>query len=296
MAGRPLSPIPVSTSPLLRALVQRLRDAKGDSGKTFEALAKDSGISESVVRRALAGKRVPPLETVEAITRACGRKKDDMARAWHAAKAEEVLPGARALGPKMVTSRAELVESMIFMRIECGYPPLHQLEKDAGRDENGRTRLPHSTLHLVLQGQIPPAETLFTAFMEALSIPAADRRNWLDAHRRLFADAPARRAFGQPPVVRAEPPALTACEAAERMLTRLEQDERVKRKTEQLKMPDDYELLGLRYLNSPTPEFQWPDEEELAAWEAEAAAQPSAQEHLDLREKLRALIDRTEPA
>ncbi|WP_330455420.1 helix-turn-helix domain-containing protein [Streptomyces sp. NBC_00820] len=297
MAGRPLSPIPASTHPELRALIQRLRTAKEASGKTFEALAKDSGVSESVVRRALAGKRVPLLETVEAITRACGRKEDDMARAWHAAKAEEVLPGARALGPKMVTSRAELVESMIFMRIAGGYPPLHQLEKFAGSAPDGRTRLPHSTLHLVLQGQIPPTETLFTAFMEALSMPAADRRNWLDAHRRLFADAPARRAFGQPPpVVRAEPPALTPCEAAERVLPRLEQDERIKRKTGQLKTPDDYELLGLRYLNSPAPEFQWPDEEELAAWEAEAAAQPSAKEHLDLREKLRAMIDRTEPA
>ncbi|MEV6940337.1 helix-turn-helix transcriptional regulator, partial [Streptomyces sp. NPDC051132] len=235
MAGRPLGPIPASTPPELRALVVRLRNAKEASGKTFEALAKDGGVSESVVRRALAGKRVPLMETVKAITRACGRTEDDMARAWHAAKAEEVLPGARELGPKMVSSRAELVESMIFMRITGGYPPLHQLEKDAGSAPDGRTRLPHSTLHLVLEGRIPPTETLFTAFMEALSVPAADRRNWLDAHRRLFADAPARRPFGQPPsVVRDEPPALTSCEAAERALPRLERDEEIKRKTGQL--------------------------------------------------------------
>ncbi|MEV8047722.1 helix-turn-helix transcriptional regulator [Streptomyces griseoluteus] len=297
MAGRPLGPIPASAPPELRALVVRLRNAKEASGKTFEALAADGGVSESVVRRALAGKRVPSLETVKAITDACGRTEDDMARAWHAAKAEEVLPGAREWGPKMVSSRAELVASMIFMRIASGYPPLHQLEKDAGNDEHGRTRLPHSTLHLVLEGRIPPTETLFTAFMDALSVPAADRRNWLDAHRRLFADAPARRAFGQPPpVVRDEPPALTSCEAAERALPRLERDEEIKRKTGQLKEPDDHELLGLGYLNSPTPEDQWPDEAEIAAWEAEAAAQPPAREQVDLREKLRAMIDRTGPA
>ncbi|MET8647662.1 helix-turn-helix transcriptional regulator [Streptomyces sp. NPDC004675] len=299
MAGRPLSPIPVSTPPLLRALVQRLRDAKEASGKTFEVLAKGSGISVDVVRRALAGEAVPTLRTVKAITDACGGKEDDMARSWSAAKAEKVLPGARDLGPLMVSSRAELVESMIFMRIGGGYPPLHQLEKDAGSDENGRTQLPHSTLHLVLQGQIPPTEKLFLAFMEVLPVPATKRRNWLDAHRRLFANAPARRAWGQPPpVVRDEPPALTSCEAAERALPRLERDEEIKWKTGQLKEPDDYKLLGLDYLNSPAPDFLWPeyDEEELAAWEAEAAAQPSAKEHLDLREKLRAMIDRTEPA
>lgn len=198
--GRPTAqPHPCQHAPELRALVQRLRDAKDASGKTFEALAKDGKVSESVVRRALAGKAVPPLETVKAITRACGRKEDGMAQAWYAAKAEEVLPGARKLGPKMVTSPREFVESMIFMRIEGGYPPLQQLEKVAGGAPDGRTRLPHSTLHLVLHGQIPPAEELFTAFMEALPVPAAGRRHWLDAHRRLFADAPARRAWGEPP-------------------------------------------------------------------------------------------------
>ncbi len=297
MAGRPLSPVPVSTPPALRALVQRLRDVKEASGKTFAMLAKDSRISENVVRRALAGKGVPLLENMKAIARACGRKEDDLARAWYAAKAEEILPGARQLGPLMVTSRAEFVEAMIFLRIEGGYPPLRQLEKKAGSAADGRKRLPHSTLHLVLQGQIPPTEKLFTAFMDALPVPAAHRRNWMEAHRRLFADAPARRAWGQPPpVVRDEPVALTSCEAADRALARLKHDEEIKRKTGQLKEPDDYELLGLGYLNSSASGYQWPDEAELAAWEAEAAAQPPSQTDVDLREKLRAIIDRSEPA
>ncbi|MDC2960368.1 helix-turn-helix transcriptional regulator [Streptomyces gilvifuscus] len=297
MAGRPLSPVPVSTPPLLRTLVERLRDAKEASGKTFEMLAKDSKLSENVVRRALAGKGVPLLETVKDIARACGRKEEDLARAWYAAKAEEILPGARKLGPMMVTSRAEFVESMIFLRIEGGYPPLHQLEKKAGSAADGRSRLPHSTLHLVLQGQIPPTEKLFTAFMEALPVPIAQRRHWLEAHRRLFADAPARRPWGQPPpVVRDEPAALTSCEAADRALARMEHEEEIKRKTGQLKEPDDYELLGLGYLNSSASGYQWPDEAELAAWEAEAAAQPPSQKDVDLREKLRAMIDRSEPA
>ncbi|MGW1163394.1 helix-turn-helix domain-containing protein [Streptomyces sp. NPDC002513] len=298
MAGRPLSPVPVSTPPALRALVQRLRDAKDASGKTFETLARDSKVSENVVRRAMAGKGVPLLATVKAIARSCGRKEDYLARAWYAAKAEEILPGVRKLGPMMVTSRAEFIKSMIFLRIEGGYPPLHQLEKKAGSAADGRRRLPHSTLYLVLQGQIPPTEKLFTAFMDALPVPAAHRRHWLDAHRRLFADAPARRAWGQPPppVVRDEPAALTSCEAADRALAQLEHDEEIKRKTGQLKEPDDYELLGLGYLNSSASGYQWPNEAELAAWETEAAAQSPSQADVGLREKLRAMIDRSEPA
>jgi transcriptional regulator with XRE-family HTH domain len=280
--------------------VQRLRNAKESSGKTFEVLAQDSGVSESVVRRAMAGKRVPLLVTVRGIADGCGRNEYEMAKLWHAAKAEEVLPsGARKLGPMMVTSRVEFVESMIFMRIEGEYPPLHQLERKAGRDQTGRTRLPHSTLHLVLEGRIPPTEELFAAFMDALAVPPAQMRSWLDAHRRLFADAPARRAWGEPPpVVRDEPAALTSCEAADLALPRLEKNEEIKRKTGQLREPDDYELLGLGYLNSPTPGSQWleDDDEELAAAEAEAAAQPPAQEDIDLREKLRAIINRCEPA
>jgi transcriptional regulator with XRE-family HTH domain len=157
VTGRPLSPIPASTPPKLRALVQRLRDAKEVSGKTFAALAKDSGVSERALGRYLGGEEVPRLETVKAITRACGRKEDEMVWAWYDAKAEKELPpAARNVGPERVASRAQLVESTIFMRIEGGYPPLHQLEKNAGRDENGETRLPHSTLHQVLHGQIPP--------------------------------------------------------------------------------------------------------------------------------------------
>ncbi|MEU7306125.1 hypothetical protein [Streptomyces sp. NPDC007206] len=78
----------------------------------------------------------------------------------------------------------------------------------------------------------------------------------------------------------------------------MDRHEEIKRKTGQLREPDDYELLGLGYLNSPTPGSQWPeyDDEELAAAEAEAAAQLPAQEDVDLREKLRAIINRCEPA
>ncbi|GGM19047.1 hypothetical protein GCM10010129_74170 [Streptomyces fumigatiscleroticus] len=59
--------------------------------------------------------------------------------------------------------------------------------------------------------------------------------------------------------------------------------------------PDDYELLGLGYLNAPAPGPQWPelyDGEELAAWEAEASAGLPTQQHGSLSGELRATIGR----
>lgn len=301
MAGRPLKPIPDSTPPALQALGQRLRNVKESSGKTFEVLAEDSGFSESVVRRALAGRGVPLLETVERIADACGVQGRDLARLWRAAMAESVLPsGVQERGPEEVSSREAFFDSMVFMRIRGGYPSLRVLEQRAGRGRDGRTRLPHSTLHLVLDGQMPPTEGLFTAFMDVLAVPSSQRSAWLEAHRRVFADVPARRPWGvPPPVVRDEPAAVNSCQAAERALSRIEVTENIKRKVGQLREPDDYELLGLGYLNSPVPGQPWPepyDDEELAAWEAEASAGLPAQEDVDLREKLRAMIDRSERA
>ncbi|WP_440581244.1 helix-turn-helix domain-containing protein [Streptomyces sp. PT19] len=299
----PLKPIPASAPRARRALVQRLRSLKESSGNTCEALAKNCGLSDSVVRRALGGGHVPLWETVEKIAATCGRG-GDLAGLWSAAKAEEIQPGASRLGPRMVTSRVEFVEfvefveSMIFMRIDGGYPALHQLERRAGTDQDGRTRLPHSTLHLVLKKRMPPTEVLFVAFMEALEVPVSKRPAWMEAHRRVFADAPVRRPFGvPPPVVLDEPAPVNSCQAAERALSRIEVAENIKTETGQLREPDDYDLLGLGYLNTPVPGRQGPelyDDEELAAREADAPGGPRAHEIGGLREDSRAVLRRTQ--
>lgn len=50
--------------------------------------------------------------------------------------------------------------------------------------------------------------------------------------------------------MRDEPPAVNSCEAADQALARIEATEGTKRKVRQLREPDDYELLGLGYLNT----------------------------------------------
>ncbi|CAM5681142.1 hypothetical protein SGRIM128S_07916 [Streptomyces griseomycini] len=50
----------------------------------------------------------------------------------------------------------------------------------------------------------------------------------------------------------------------------MERSEEIKRITGQVREPDDYDLLGLGYLNSPGPEAY--DEEVLEQWEADSSA------------------------
>ncbi|MEU6603356.1 hypothetical protein [Streptomyces flaveolus] len=112
--------------------------------------------------------------------------------------AESVLPsGVQERGPEEVSSREEFFDTMVSMRIRGGYP-LRVLEQRAGRGRDGRTRLPHSTLHLVRDGKMPPAERLFTAFMDVLAVPSSKKAAWLDAHHRVLANVPAA-CLGEPP-------------------------------------------------------------------------------------------------
>jgi hypothetical protein len=192
-----------------------------------------------------------------------------------------------------VTTAESLVEAMNVMRAEAGQPSLMWLEQKAGRDEAGRTRLPHSTLWLVLKEKIPPSEGLFTAFLETLGLPDKDVREWQGTHRRVYAGTTPRRPWGEPPppVVRSEPAAVHPYDHGEVALRRLERHEEIKHMTGQVREPDDYELLGLSHLNSPGPEAY--DEEMLAQWEADSAAGPTQDSRTtDLKEELRGILGR----
>ncbi|MDX5570203.1 helix-turn-helix transcriptional regulator [Streptomyces sp. ID05-04B] len=301
MSGRPLDPLPATAGPALVKLTEWLRMHKEASGKSGRELAQDSGagISERTLLRAFAGRCVPSEAVVEDLAEILHADKAVARRLWRGARAETAVgPGMRRRGPATVTTAEALVEAMIVMRAQAGQPALAHLEETAGRDETGRWRLPHSTLWLVLQEKIPPSEGLFTAFLHALYLPGKDVREWQATFRRVYAGAPVRRAWGEPPppVVRNDPAPLTSCENGDVALQRMERHEEIKLRTGQVREPDDYELLGLGSLNSPGPEAY--DEETLAQWEAESTAAHPEQHGgtTSLKDELRAILDRARRA
>ncbi|MFF3547520.1 helix-turn-helix domain-containing protein [Streptomyces platensis] len=302
MTGRCLGPLPATTGPALAKLARWLRAHKEACGKSGRELAQESRFSERTLLRAFVGRRVPPEAVVEDLADIFHADKEEAKRLWREARAEAaVSPGMHGRGPSTVTTAETLVEAMNVMRAEAKQPALLRLEEKAGRDEAGRTRLPHSTLWLVLQEKIPPSEGLFTAFLEALGLSDKDVRAWQGTYRRIYAGAPPRRKWGEPPppVVRNEPAAVHPYDhgdAALQRMERMERDEGIKRITGQVPQPDDYELLGLGYLNAPGPEAS--GEEMLAQWEADSVA-ASPKQHsgtTDLKEELRAILGRAKRA
>jgi hypothetical protein len=304
VTGRPLGPLLATSGPALARLTRWLRAHKEACGKSGKELAQESGagFSERTLLRAFAGRRVPRRAVVEDLADIFRADKDEVVRLWCEARGEAVVrPGMRRRGPSTVFSAERLVESMIVMRAEAGQPALSHLEEKAGRDEAGRSRLPHSTLWLVLEEKIPPSEELFTAFLRALDLPDKEVREWLGTHRRVYAGAPTRRKWGEPPppVVPDEPAPLSSYDnddAVWQRMERMERDEEIKRRTGQVREPDDYELLGMGYLNSPGSEAY--DEEMLEQWEAERAAASTEQGGgtTGLKEELRAILGRVKPA
>ncbi|CAM5343400.1 helix-turn-helix domain-containing protein [Streptomyces griseomycini] len=301
MTGRPPGRLPATTGPALARLTRWLRAHKEACGKSGRELAQESGagFSERTLLRAFAGRRVPPEAVVEDLADIFHADREEAKQLWREARAEAaVSPGMHGRGPSTVTTAETLVEAMNVMRAEAGQPALLRLEEKAGRDEAGRTRLPHSTLWLVLKEKIPPSEGLFTAFLEALGLSGKDVREWQATYRRIYAGAPPRRAWGEPPppVVRNEPAAVHPYDHGDVALQRMERSEEIKRITGQVREPDDYDLLGLGYLNSPGPEAY--DEEVLEQWEADSSAAGPTRHSgtTDLKEELRAILGRAKRA
>ncbi|MFI7327380.1 helix-turn-helix domain-containing protein [Streptomyces rubiginosohelvolus] len=77
MAGRPEAPIPPNAPSRVRELAEHLRAVRADTGMTYRELSRRSGLSTSVLSRALSGGGVPSLATVEALAAAAGLGPSD---------------------------------------------------------------------------------------------------------------------------------------------------------------------------------------------------------------------------
>jgi transcriptional regulator with XRE-family HTH domain len=87
--GRPERPLIRDGSPA-RELAASLRELRDRSGLTYDQLARRAKFSRSTLQEALAGRRLPTLQVVEAVARACGDEPERWRSRWLRAQAAEV--------------------------------------------------------------------------------------------------------------------------------------------------------------------------------------------------------------
>ncbi len=90
--------LPHELEPDVRALVDRLREMKDDSGQSLAALAGRTPYSKSAWERYLNGRKLPPREAVEALGRLTGRDIAPLTALWELA--EQAWNRPRPPGPE----------------------------------------------------------------------------------------------------------------------------------------------------------------------------------------------------
>lgn len=158
----------------LDALVGGLRALKDQSGLSFRDIADRSHFSRSTISEAMAGRRMPSLETVLAIVRACGGDE----AAWHAQwqrTFELVDREVERVDPEQVSTRAELVAALREMRGERSYSDLASASGDL---------LSSSTLSDMLSGRTTPTWETLRAYLFACGQPPDGWNKALERVRR----------------------------------------------------------------------------------------------------------------
>ncbi|MFJ6140510.1 helix-turn-helix domain-containing protein [Kitasatospora sp. NPDC092286] len=187
----------------LGALATWLREQRQRSGNiTYKAMAEQTTYAPSMLSRAASGDSVPSLKVVEEYVRICGSDPRTARRYWRAARCAEQkrirlqqelanLSSERVVGvlavslsaylatrPQLIDSFGQLRWAMTELRAKEGQPSLAELQKRAGRRENGSNRLPASSLGAILRLQAVPRREHVTAFAQAMGVSEAMVEEW----------------------------------------------------------------------------------------------------------------------
>jgi transcriptional regulator with XRE-family HTH domain len=182
--GRPEKDVPPGP---LQQLARWLRAQRTAAGLNYSELSFLTGIGESTLSRAAAGKVMPHLETVLAYATACRADAKIAMALWQAAHDKQVRhrnvriePGDYRRGvyqPEHVTSPATLARALRHLRLQSGNPTLAELAKRSG--------IPASTLSDLLNtGRAPRTVIPIEGFVQGCVGPAADLRPWRSAWMR----------------------------------------------------------------------------------------------------------------
>jgi transcriptional regulator with XRE-family HTH domain len=190
--GRRESPIPADCPRKLAALAGWLRDRRAAAGLTYAGLAAKTGYSVDTLKRAASGSGlVPRKNVVEVFAAGCQAEVPEVERLWKQARyeqtrAEDDRRNRFAMHIDVVSNFAELQAAMLDRYRKDGAQPYRDLEKQAGRGDDGTRRLTHSTLARVLAGKTRPSRAFVLAFAETCGAkdPVAWGEAWDRAQRQ----------------------------------------------------------------------------------------------------------------
>ncbi|MER6393674.1 helix-turn-helix transcriptional regulator [Streptomyces sp. NPDC001523] len=189
----------------MEALALWLRAQRRRAALTYAAMAQhiNYDFTASMLSRAAGGKTVPTLQVVEAFARACQVDPTEGRRLWKAARAAEHTRRRRAgefedladkvvqvySHPKVIETVGELRRAMVHLRARDGQPSLAELQRRAGQAQDGRHRLPKSSLGAVLRGDAVPTRGHVVAFAHALGMSRRKTAEWGNAWDRIVGEA-----------------------------------------------------------------------------------------------------------
>lgn len=309
--GRPAKPVDAGARPRLRALAAYLRQLKDEAHTTYVTLSERTGPTDmpgyrgaSTLSQAARGTHLPPLETVLAYARAAGapgnravRQREATAqRLWKEAAIEKARPHltGRGLRTRQVRTPASLGQALTRLRRRAGQPSYSAIERATGAYGH---RVPRSTAHLILGGDILPSREQLAALLKAFDVTAVAAGEWQAVLDRIG--------------YRLQPPAqLTrggyACAdgdpGVQEYLQRRERDEEIKRRTGQIHQDETYEDYEERMREKAYrqtaddwlyEDYDEPEDDDEP--EDEARRQARTAEQATFRAQLKDLVERSAP-
>ncbi|MEV6501510.1 helix-turn-helix domain-containing protein [Streptomyces prunicolor] len=250
-----------------------LRELKDASRVTYREMAKRTGpkpyyCGASTLSQAVTGARLPRLKVVEAYARTAGDPTDEDARQdrvrrtrqlWQSAVVEQARPLRAGRGRRLQQIRTPEAfgQGLARLRARAGQPSLREIERVTASHGH---RVPRSTCQLFLAGHILPSQEQLTALLLTFDATKASFLGWRVALNRIVV----RR--------RPEPTSSGGCvcpdgdPAVIAFLERRERDERIKRRTGQLRQDQDYgEWLDAREARAfYRRQWDYLDDDELA--------------------------------
>ncbi|OHV29004.1 MULTISPECIES: helix-turn-helix domain-containing protein [Pseudofrankia] len=185
----------------MAAFAQRLRDLRPPE-MTFDLMAKVALCSKPTLAAAAAGRKMPTWSVTCAYLTACGVSEDErevwqqehaiVARehqAWtrrEAGGGEGAVEASRLPGPEDVRTAEDFARALDGLRQSRGLS-FRDMERRA-RMLNLPRALPFQTAHDALKNGRPSEHTLRT-ILAVCRVPGGDRAAWLDAWRRVVAQA-----------------------------------------------------------------------------------------------------------